>query len=410
MKDLKISFTGDIMFERQYVKACLTAGKSFDAMFEHVKKLIGESDYVVGNLETVCAGKEQKYSHEIYSFNSPDSVIDALKQSGISMVTTANNHCLDRGVPGLLRTLEELDKRGLDHTGTFNRNNEKEKFLIRDFFGFKIAFVSYTYGTNYVENRIELKDSETGCINLLKPQKSGKITAEEEKANQLRKTLVKISQSLFSSDIRMKIKKILRLRLNVPVTDKISDGYSDKTYLAEFASQIQKAKQVSDFVFLCVHTGGQFNDKPGEFSEFIMNYSVRNGVDAIIGHHPHVVQKFNQINSVPVFYSLGNFSFSPGSLYVLHDLLPEYSVMPHFYFSKAEGKYQLKKITYSILKTIEDNKNMVQVVPVTDLLKKTKEGLEKQKLISDANFIAERLCPVVKQLDFSVSEIELYCK
>lgn len=407
MKDIKISFTGDIMFERQYVKACLTGGEDFDSMFQQVRALISESDYVVGNLETVCAGKDQKYSHEIYSFNSPDSILDALKLSGISMLTTANNHCLDRGVDGLLRTLRELDSRGLEHTGTFIRSDENERFLIKDFGGLKIAFVSYTYGTNYVENKIELQDSEKGYINLLKPQRSGAITAEKENINFFRQIIVRLTQLFFSSDVRMRIKKLLGLRLNVPVTDKITEGDLDDIYLDDFALQLHKAKQFSDFVFLCLHVGGQFNDKPGEFSEYIINYAVKNGVDAVIGNHPHVVQKFSEINSVPVFYSLGNFSFSPGSLYVLHELLPDYSVMPHFYFSKSGDKYQFKKITYTLLKTIEDRKNMIQVVPVSVLLKDVTEDHEKQKLIDDANFIAKRLGFALRQNDLNISEIEL---
>jgi hypothetical protein len=407
MKELKISFIGDIMFERQCIKACLSEGKSFDAMFEPVKGILTQSDYVVGNLETVCAGKDQKYSHEIYSFNSPDSVLDALKLSGISMVTTANNHCLDRGVAGLIRTLEELDKRGIEHTGTFSKNNESEKFLTKDFFDLKIAFISYTYGTNYVENKIELQNSEKGYVNLLKPQRSGTITAEKENVNFFRQIMVRLTQLFFSSDVRMRIKKFLGLRLNVPVTDKITEGELDETYLADLALQIQKAKQSADFVFMCLHVGGQFNDQPGEFSEYIINYAVKNGVDAVIGNHPHVVQKFTEINSVPVFYSLGNFSFSPGSLYVLHDLLPEYSVMPHFYFSKFGDKFQFKKITYTLLKTIEDKRNMIQVVPVSVLLNDVTEDHEKQKIIDDANFIAKRLGFALKQNDLNFSEIEL---
>lgn len=406
-KEIKISFTGDIMFEKPYLKSVLNKKTDFHNLFIQVKDLIKQSDYVVGNLETVCAGKDKNYTHGIYSFNSPDGVLDAIKDAGFTMVTTANNHCLDRGVAGLVRTLKELNKRKIDHTGTSIQTNNN-KFFVKDFSGIKIAFISYTYGTNYIENKVELKKSELGLINLLKPQKSGVITTENENPNFLRKALVKFSQLLFSSDTRMQIKKILGLRLNVPITDKIHDGDINEEYLSKFSNQIKKAKQVSDFVFVCLHTGGQFNDKPGEFSEFLMNYAVENGADAIIGNHPHIVQEFKLINSVPVFYSLGNFSFSPSSIYVLHELLPEYSVMPHFYFKKTEGSYQLKKITCSLLKTVEDKNYMIQVIPVSQLLKSTEDKLKKQKLLREVDFIIKRLHQEIKITNDDVSELELY--
>jgi len=36
---------------------------------------------------------------------------------------------------------------------------------------------------------------------------------------------------------------------------------------------------------------------------------IDSGVDLILGHHPHIVQNIEEINGVPVVYSLGNFIF-----------------------------------------------------------------------------------------------------
>ena len=394
MEPLKISFLGDIMFEQQYVRACKEKNDHYDfsSLFKNTKQLISQSDYVVGNLETVCGGKEKKYSHEIYSFNSPDEVLDAIKQSGISMVTTANNHCLDRGKDGLFRTLEELDKRQIEHTGVFRDAQQENKFMIKEFNGKRIAFISYTYGTNFAENKIELSAEDVGHINLLKPQTTGKMLVENKKpAHPIKKGIVKILQTLISSDARMKLKKVLGMPLNVPITDMIADGDLDKTYLAALTTQLKRAKNMSDFVFLCVHTGGQFNDKPGEYTEYIMKFAVEHGADAIIGTHPHVVQKLDMIMGKPVFYSLGNFSFSPGSIYVLHELLPEYSIVPHFYFDTTTNPLQLKKITCSILKTVENREHLVSVHNVKDLLNRVQTTTEKEQLMKDVNFIYRRI-------------------
>lgn len=75
---------------------------------------------------------------------------------------------------------------------------------------------------------------------------------------------------------------------------------------------IEKAKSLSaDFIIAAVHWGDEYQLKNSAFQKKWSNFLVNNGVDLIIGSHPHVVQNFEIIQhnekSVPVFYSLGNF-------------------------------------------------------------------------------------------------------
>ena len=107
---IKISFVGDIMCEKPLQNYYFKYDKdAFNKLFSKTRGLFLESDYVVGNLETVFAGKQAGYTDHIYCFNTPDSFAESLAESGIGMVTTATNHALDRGVCGLLRTLNILD-------------------------------------------------------------------------------------------------------------------------------------------------------------------------------------------------------------------------------------------------------------------------------------------------------------
>ncbi len=66
---------------------------------------------------------------EYPTFNTPDSFASALTDAGIDVVTTANNHSLDRRFYGLSRTLDILDREGLKHTGTF-RTPEEDRILM----------------------------------------------------------------------------------------------------------------------------------------------------------------------------------------------------------------------------------------------------------------------------------------
>ena len=58
--------------------------------------------------------------------NFPDEFASAVKKSGIDLVSTANNHLLDKGKEGALRTLDVLDNVGLEHTGSYR--NQKAHY------------------------------------------------------------------------------------------------------------------------------------------------------------------------------------------------------------------------------------------------------------------------------------------
>lgn len=146
----RISAIGDIMVHSwQYNEAYNKETGEYDFYhnFTDVKKYFAEADYVVGNLETVFAGEDVGIS-DFPLFNTPDSFLDALKDSGVDLVTTANNHCLDKHGSGLLRTIEKLDEKGFDHIGTYKSAEDRERIFIKDINGIKVAFLSYTYGTN----------------------------------------------------------------------------------------------------------------------------------------------------------------------------------------------------------------------------------------------------------------------
>src|SRR5699024_9495949 len=141
---------------------------NFDAVFKEIKPIFEQSDYVVGNLETICAGKELEYSNHIYSFNTPDQFVQSIKNSGINLVTTATNHSLDRGVEGLKRNLETLNKYEVENTGTYLTKEQREKIFYKEIDGVKVAFLNYTYGTNTQINGEILNKNELFHVGLLK--------------------------------------------------------------------------------------------------------------------------------------------------------------------------------------------------------------------------------------------------
>lgn len=145
--------TGDIMVHNTQLASAYRASSNdydFAEWFEEIEPYLHESDLVLGNLETTLSGEDMEYTG-FPAFNSPEALADNLKKAGFDIVSTANNHSLDRGELGVRRTLEHLEKAGLYFTGTARSQEERDSFLSVTKNGIKITFLAYTYGTNGIQ-------------------------------------------------------------------------------------------------------------------------------------------------------------------------------------------------------------------------------------------------------------------
>lgn len=145
---INMSVIGDIMCHNsQYQDAFNGSTYDFSYVFSDIKDYISDADIAIGNLETTFAGASRGYSN-YPTFNTPEQLAYNLKDFGIDVVSTANNHCMDTGYKGLVSTLNYLDDAGISHTGTSRTAEEQNTVLIKEVNGIKIAFLSFTYGTN----------------------------------------------------------------------------------------------------------------------------------------------------------------------------------------------------------------------------------------------------------------------
>ncbi len=134
----------------------------FSPMFKYITKYFDDATVAVGNLEATFAGPSHKYSG-YPTFNTPEHLAIDLKELGLDIMTTANNHALDIGYSGLVSTLDYLDDAGLQHTGRARSYEEQEKILFKDLNGIKTAFLAFTYGTN----GIPVPKGKEYCVNLI---------------------------------------------------------------------------------------------------------------------------------------------------------------------------------------------------------------------------------------------------
>src|SRR5688572_4492124 len=147
---LSLLFLGDIMQHDSQISDAydpLTKKYNYRPCFQFIKPYTQNVDLAIGNFELTLAGPPYKGYPQ---FSAPDELLVALKDMGMDVLVTANNHCVDRGKVGLERTIEMLDSLNIEHTGTFvdevARLNEHPLLVRKN--GFDLAILNYTYGTN----------------------------------------------------------------------------------------------------------------------------------------------------------------------------------------------------------------------------------------------------------------------
>jgi poly-gamma-glutamate capsule biosynthesis protein CapA/YwtB (metallophosphatase superfamily) len=367
---IKITFTGDVMCEHSRLdQYCENGTYDFTPVFSDVVPVFKKSDYVVANLETPLAGRDLGYSERNYSFNTPDEMAMALKQCGVDLVTTANNHVLDRGIAGLERTLDVLDAAGISHTGSF-RVNESAKPFIASIGGIKVAFLSYTYGTEACFNNHYLKKNQFHMVNL---------TRNQELSNSIKRYFL-IHKSLPAKIFRFVYRLVSPGRAKLDVSERKEKDTCQQEHLSE---DINYCKEASvDYIIMCLHSGGQFNEEPTEYTKKMVDLCLANGVDAVITNHEHRIQGARFPRNHVVTYCLGNFTSDYGISRKPMGKYAEYSALFHLYLDKKDENV---KTRYSVtfLKSNLNEKGLIVTTPVSQLYNACNDEIQREELRKD---------------------------
>lgn len=290
-KDITISLAvvGDIMcHDTNYRDAYNSETKTYDFshVFSNIADKLSSADLTIGNLETTFAGSDRGYSG-YPTFNTPDALAANLKNLGFDVLSTANNHSLDKGFSGLTRTIEVLDENGISHMGTYTSEESRNEILVKDVNGIKIAFLAYTYGTN----GIPVPSGKDFCVNL--------INKDEIKAD------------------------------------------------------LEKAKSLDvDLISVNMHWGNEYRLKSTTEQEELADFLFENGVDIILGSHPHVLEPMERRTITLedgtekdgfLIYSLGNFVSGQTKQYTNHSIILNLKITKH----GDDGKITIDDVTYT---------------------------------------------------------------
>ncbi len=274
-----------------YGENLLNVGKSdnedwnYDEIYNQISTKISSADLSIVQQPTIFTD-----DHDMMSGTDPyatcEEVADSLVNAGFDVIASAGSHSDDYGVTYINQTVDYWNNNHPDITllGLHKTQQDADTIQVREVNGIKIAFLNYSYGSNY-------------------------DALPEE--------------SSFMVDYFQK--------------DKV-------------ASDIQKAKELSDCIIVMAQWGGDGNAVPTEYQKQWTQFLLSQGVKVVIGGHPHVLQPYetlrdDQGNEMLVYYSLGNFASSATASPELLGGLAEFT----FEKTEVDGEVQEMKVTASTL-------------------------------------------------------------
>ena len=255
MAEVTLTFLGDMMCQMQQIHAVRKAHVEYGVAFDKIHHMLASSDFVVGNLETPVAGAKVRYAFEETRFNAPDEFLDSVRSLGVNFVSTANNHCMDRGVYGIDETIRKLDKLKIGHTGTYLTKEDADAPCVVDVCGVRVGIVSCTFEMNQGRKRDLLPAEFAWKVDQLAPPKVFDTTLSFAA-----KRFVKNCIPYWLKVQLKRLKQGHRQNVGGVLADSAPESAigceAHRQYRERIAAKIKRVRQLSDIVVVLPHMGG----------------------------------------------------------------------------------------------------------------------------------------------------------
>jgi poly-gamma-glutamate capsule biosynthesis protein CapA/YwtB (metallophosphatase superfamily) len=267
---------GDVI-PHQAVREAAAAGGAdmagWQALFGDVSDVFARADFGFVNLETPVAPQHSKGSKP-FMFDAPLALPEALKASGIKIVSFANNHAMDQGWAGFAETREHLRELGLLFAGTGDTAQTGWKPVFTEANGIKVGWLGITRWLN--GNRNPDKDDQPHVNFFPYTSEAGGAPGMDE---------------------------------------------------AGVLAAVKAAREQCDLLVISVHWGVEYATAPRPDDVAMAHKMLDAGASVIVGHHPHVLQPVETYKTADgrntvIFYSLGNFLSNQSRTYV-DGLMPD---------------------------------------------------------------------------------------
>lgn len=252
---IHIKAAGDLNVTDAVVNAGMSVSSyDFSPVFKDVSAILSDADLTVMNFEgNVCGAP---YGSE--STSAPAELLEALRGCGVDLLQMANSCAINNGLNGLTSTLRAIRAAGIEPVGAFSSSEEFQKskgYTMTEIQGVKVGFVAFTKGLGG----------------------RGMPAGNEDLVN------------ILYTDYATEYKEI------------------DKTRITSILKSMEEEKP--DLTVALLHWGSEYNDDISKTQTQLVSLLQKNGVDVIIGTHPHTLQtiEFDKSAGTLVAYSLGDF-------------------------------------------------------------------------------------------------------
>ena len=267
---------GDVIPHQAVREAAASAGPDeagWQALFSDVSDVFKTANFGFVNVETPVAPAHSKGSKP-FMFDAPVVLLDALKASGVKIVSFANNHVMDQGWAGFAETREHLRDEGLLFAGSGDTAQTGWQPTITEANGIKVGWLGMTRWLN--GNRNPDKDDQPHVNFFPYPGESGGASGMDE---------------------------------------------------AGVIAAVKAARGQCDLLVVSIHWGIEYAPAPRPEDVDIAHKMLDAGASVIVGHHPHVLQPVETYatqdgRNTVIFYSLGNFLSNQSRTYV-DGLMPD---------------------------------------------------------------------------------------
>jgi poly-gamma-glutamate synthesis protein (capsule biosynthesis protein) len=268
----RVSFAaaGDVIPHEAVRQAAAAAGEGepgWAALFSNVADVFEGANFGFVNLETPVA-PEHSHGTKPFLFDAPVDLPEALKASGIKIVSFANNHVMDQGWAGFAESRGHLKDAGLLFAGTSDTAATAWQPVITEANGIKVGWLGMTRWLNGNRNP---DDPNQPHVNFFP----------------------------------------------YPGEANGAPGADEATVLAA----VKAARAQCDLLIVSVHWGIEYATAPRPEDVDLAHKMMEAGATVIVGAHPHVLQpietyKTQDGRNTVIFYSLGNFLSNQSRTYV----------------------------------------------------------------------------------------------
>ena len=342
---LNLVMGGDALINDKLYNAYKTSGGyDFKPIFTYLKDYLDDYDLAYYNQETILGGAEIGLS-SYPSFNSPYEVGDALIDAGFNLVSLATNHTLDRGEKAILNSINYWKDKDVLTAGSYSSFEDRNEIRIKEKNHIKYTLLNYTYGTNGIS------------------VPSG------------REYLVNVWPCTGSN----------------PNTDTKYQAYKE-TVLED----IKRVRDKVDVLMVAMHWGVEYTHTPTTYQEDMANFLADNGVNIVIGTHPHVIMPVTWIGDTLVIYSLGNMISAQETKV---DENTTIGLLTGIKITKTDGGIKLTDLNNELIYTYYKNYSNFKVIPFSNPDIKT--------YLDDYERLYNKYSSVVSKLDNDITVKEI---